>query len=97
MNPKKAGAVFIILMIALIAYGCGSFASVVDVGNGIGADIIPSNLSLSNQQAISTIGDPSFQPVYVNKRVVVNVTNTTNVTVTNATNTTNQSNGNKNT
>jgi|WetSurMetagenome_2_1015567.scaffolds.fasta_scaffold260534_2 hypothetical protein len=93
MNPKKAGAVFIILMIALIAYGFGSFASVVDVDNGIGVGIIPSNLSLSGQQAISTIGDPSFDPVSVNKRVVVNVSNNTTVTVTNLTN---QSNGTNN-
>jgi hypothetical protein len=88
MNPRKAGAVFIVLMVALIAYGCASFANVIDVGDSIGTGIIPSNLSLNNEQTISTIGDNSFKPVYVNKRTVVNVTNTTNVTVTNTTNVT---------
>ena len=88
MNPRKAGAVFIILLVALIAYGCASFASVMDVGSNIGAGIMPSNLSLNNGGTISTIGDTSFNPVYVNKRVVVNVTNTTNVTVSNVTNAT---------
>jgi hypothetical protein len=82
MNPKKSGTVFIVLMIALIAFGFASAANVANIGTNTIDNLIPSNFSLSGQQQISQIGDTSFKPVYVNKRVVVNVTNTTPVTPT---------------
>ena len=80
MNPKKSGTVFIVLMIALIAFGFASAANVANVGTNVINNLIPTNLSLSGQQQITAIGDTSFKPVYVNKRAVVNITNTTNVT-----------------
>jgi len=90
MNPKKSGTVFIVLMIALLAFGVASAANVVGLGSNLVDSIVPTNLSLNGQQQVTAIGDTSFTPVYVNKRAVVNVTNTTPVVITN--NTTNTSN-----
>jgi len=89
MNPKKSGTVFIVLMIALLAFGVASAANVVGLGSNMVDSIVPTNLSLNGQQQVTAIGDTSFTPVYVNKRAVVNVTNTTPVVITN--NTTNTS------
>ena len=92
MNPKKSGTVFIVLMIALLAFGVASAANVVGLGSNLVDSIVPTNLSLNGQQQVTAIGDTSFTPVYVNKRAVVNVTNTTPVVVTNnSTNTSNNS------
>jgi len=92
MNPKKSGTVFIVLMIALLAFGVASAANVVGLGSNLVDSIVPTNLSLNGQQQVTAIGDASFTPVYVNKRAVVNVTNTTPVVVTNnSTNTSNNS------
>jgi hypothetical protein len=85
MNPKKSGTVFIVLMIALIAFGFASAANVANIGTNSLDKLIPSNLSLNGQQQISVIGDTSFKPVSVNKRIIVNTTNTTPVTPTNNT------------
>lgn len=81
MNPKKSGTLFIVLIIALLAFGVASAANVFGLGSNLIDSPIPSNLSLNGQQQISAIGDTSFTPVYVNKRLVVNVTNTTPVVV----------------
>lgn len=83
MNPRKSGTVFIVLMIALMAFGVASAANVVNLGSNVINSIIPSNLSLSSQEQVTAIGDSSFNPVYVNKRAIVNVTNTSVVIPTN--------------
>jgi hypothetical protein len=85
MNPKKSGTVFIVLMIALLAFGVASAANVVGLGSNVIDSVVPSNLSLNGQQQVSAIGDTSFTPVYVNKRLVVNITNNTTPVVTNNT------------
>jgi hypothetical protein len=92
MNPKKSGTLFIVLMISLIAFGVASSANVANVGSNLIGGIIPTNLSLNSQQQITTISDTSFNPVYINKRVVVNLTNSTPVTPTNNTNNSNITN-----
>ncbi|MTK64841.1 MAG: hypothetical protein F8N15_10060 [Methanobacterium sp.] len=92
MNPKKSGTVFIVLMIALLAFGVASTANVVGLGSNLIDSVVPSNLSLNGQQQVSAIGDTSFTPVYVNKRVVVNITNTTPVVPTNNTTNNTQTN-----
>ena len=89
MNPKKSGTLFIVLMIALIAFGVASAANVANVGTNLIGGIIPTNLSFNSQQQITTISDPSFNPVYINKRAVVNLTNSTPVTPSNNTNNSN--------
>jgi hypothetical protein len=81
MNPKKSGTLFIVLIIALLAFGVASGANVFGLGSNLIGSSLPSNLSLNGQQQISAIGDTSFTPVYVNKRAVVNITNTTPVVV----------------
>ncbi len=83
MNPKKSGTVFIVLMIALMAFGVASAANVANLGTNLIDSLIPSNLSLNSQEQVTAIGDTSFTPVYINKRVIVNVTNTTPVVPTN--------------
>ncbi|KAF5089100.1 hypothetical protein [Methanobacterium aggregans] len=85
MNPKKSGAVFIILMVALFAYGFGSLVNVVGFGNDVDVASIMPDLNLTGSEQISTIGDSSFKPAYIQK-MVLNVTN--NTTVSNVTNTT---------
>jgi hypothetical protein len=85
MNPKKSGTVFIVLMIALIAFGFASAVNVTNIGTNSLDKLIPSNLSLNSQQQISTIGDTSFKPVSINKRIIINTTNTTPVIPTNNT------------
>ncbi|WP_048190000.1 hypothetical protein [Methanobacterium sp. SMA-27] len=89
MNPKKSGTLFIVLMIALIAFGTASAANVANVGTNLFDGLTISNLSLtslSGQEQITAIGDPSFEPVYVTKRIVYNITNETPVTPINNTN-----------
>jgi len=93
MNPKKSGTVFIVLMISLIAFGVSSTMNIADIGTNLGVGLIPSNLSFSNQQQITAIGDPSFEPAYINKHIIINTTNTTNnttaiISTNNTTNTT---------
>ncbi|MBM4240686.1 MAG: hypothetical protein FJ150_03325 [Euryarchaeota archaeon] len=85
MEPKKSGKLFIILMIALIAFGSGSFANLLNPDKNIVNQIIPSSLSLDNQQQILTIDDKLFEPVRIKKHIIKNITNntTTNNTTTN--------------
>jgi hypothetical protein len=79
MNPKKSGTVFIVFMIALIAFGTASSANVANVGTDL-FDGLTIPTSLNTQQQITEIGDPSFKPVYITKRAILNVTNNTPVT-----------------
>lgn len=88
MNPRKTGTVFIVLLIALVAYGCGSFANALGLGGDLGVGIFPSNFSFNNQQQITQINDASFEPVSLVKHIVVNTTNTTTNTINNTTTTT---------
>ena len=96
MNPKKSGTVFIVLMIALIAFGVASAANVANIGNDQLKGLTLPNLNLNNQEQITTIGDPNYQPVYITKRVVLNVTNTTPLIPTNNTTNTNKSTNSSN-
>ena len=81
MNSKKSGTIFIVLMIALIAYGSGSVANAFDLGGNSMVNLIPSEITSFNQQQITQINDPSFQPVYLIQQVIItNDTNTTNET-----------------
>jgi hypothetical protein len=90
MNPKKSGTLFIVLMIALIAFGVASAVNVAKIGNEQLSSITIPKLNLNSQEQITTIGDPNFQPVLITKRIVLNVTNTTIIPTNNTTkNTTN--------
>lgn len=91
MNPKKAGKLFIVLMISLVAFGFGSCANILNSGNDITFGILPSTFASDNGQQISTMGDPSFEPAHVRRQFYNNTTNTTpvinstiNSTVTNS-------------
>jgi hypothetical protein len=90
MNPKKSGTLFIVLMVALIAFGVASAANVAKIGNEQLSSITIPKFNLNSQEQITTIGDPNFQPVLITKRIVLNVTNTTFIPTNNTTkNTTN--------
>ena len=80
-------------MISLIAFGFGSCANALNSGNDVTSGILPSIIASNSNEQISTIGDPSFQPVYLMKQFY-NITNSTNSTPTK--NTTNSSNSSKN-
>ena len=96
MNPKKSGTVFIVLMIALIAFGVASAANVANIGNEQLNGLTLPNLNLNNQEQITTIGDPNYQPVYITKRIVLNVTNTTTLIPANNTTNSNKSTNSSN-
>ncbi len=85
MNPKKSGTLFIVLMIALIAFGVASAVNITNIGNEQLSSITIPELNLSSQEQITTIGDPNFQPVYITKRIALNVTNTTVIPTNNTT------------
>ena len=91
MNPKKSGTLFIVLMIALIAFGTASAANLANIGTDAFNGITIPNLSLNSQQQITAIGDPNFQPVYITKRAVINITNNTTTPIVPTNNTTNLS------
>jgi hypothetical protein len=76
MKPQKNGKLFIVLMIALLAYGFASGVHALGIGEDVGNDLITSDLDLSGDQKISEVSDPSFKQVYLTRRAV-NVTNTT--------------------
>lgn len=78
MDPKKSGTVFIVLMVALVAYGSGSIADALNLDGDAIVNLIPSNLTSLNQQQITQIDDPTFKPVYLMSHIVINTTNTTN-------------------
>lgn len=85
MTPKKSGTLFIVLMIALVAYGAASAANALNIGTDIGVGLIPSNFNFNGDQKITEIGDPTFSPVHIVRHVQINITNTTNNTTTNVT------------
>jgi hypothetical protein len=76
MKPQKNGKLFIVLMIALLAYGFASGVHALGIGEDVGNNLITSDLDLSGDQKISEVSDPSFKQVYLTRRAV-NVTNTT--------------------
>ncbi|MCK9152036.1 hypothetical protein [Methanobacterium alcaliphilum] len=80
MNSRKQGKLFAVLMFALLAYGLGSCISLLT------ADIItlevPEVLA-ADQQQISTIGNPSFEPVWIKRHIIQNITNNTTTNDTN--------------
>lgn len=78
MTPKKSGTLFIVLMIALVAYGAASGANALNIGTDIGVGLIPSNFNFNGDQKITEVGDPSFSPVHIVRHIQVNTTNTTN-------------------
>lgn len=89
MNPKKSGTIFIVLMIAFVAFGSGSIADALNLDGDAIVNLIPDNFTSINQQQITQIDDPSFKPVQLTTHVVENNTNSTPVT-NNSTNGTNQ-------
>ena len=91
MNPKKSGTLFIVLMIALIAFGIASAANLANIGTDTLNGINIPNLSLNSQQQVTAIGDPDFLPVYISKHAVINITNNTTTPVVPTNNTTNPS------
>ena len=96
MNPRKAGKLFIVLMISLIAFGFGSYANALNSGNDITSGIVPSMIKSNTNEQISTVGDPSFEPVYL-MRQFYNITNSTNSTKNSTKNNThNSTNSTKN-
>ena len=97
MNSKKSGTIFIVLMIALIAYGFGSVANAFDLGGNSMVNLIPSDITSFNQQQITQMNDPSLEPVYlIEQTIITNNTNTTNET-SNSTNYNNNSGSQNNT
>lgn len=94
MNPRKAGKLFIVLMISLIAFGLGSCANVLNSGNDITSGMLPSMIASNTNEQISTIGDPSFEPVHLMRQFYNNTNSTNSTPVTN--NTGNSSNSSKN-
>lgn len=79
MNSGKKGKLFAVLMVALIAFGFGSCANIINSGKNFTSGILPSSFALDNQNQMEVIGDPSFEPVHV-KRHFYNTTNSTNMT-----------------
>lgn len=90
MNTRKMGKIFIVLMISLIAFGFGSCANALNSGNDITNGLIPSAISIQNQEQISVIEDSSFEPIHIMRHFYNNTTNSTNSTnvITNTTNST---------
>lgn len=85
MKPRKSGTLFIVLIIALLAFGTASAANVAHIGTGLFEDLNITKLnlaSLNGQEQITAIGDSSPGLDHVTKRVV---NNTTNINSTNNT------------
>ncbi|MDO9045593.1 MAG: hypothetical protein Q7U35_09870, partial [Methanobacteriaceae archaeon] len=80
------GKLFAVLMVCFIAYGFGSSVSLL-TSDTISLEV-PSVLA-ADQQQISTIGDPNFEPVWLKQQLIKNITNNTNTTIHNNTNTNN--------
>lgn len=93
MNPKKSGTIFIVLMIAFVAFGSGSIADALNLDGDAIINLIPANFTTINQQQITQINDPNFTPVYLMTHVVINKTNTTDNNTNTTTNQTNQDTG----
>lgn len=79
MNSRKSGKLFIVLMVSLVAFGFGSIANALNPDNNITSGILPS-IASNNEQQISVIDDPSFEPVHVMRQFYNNTTNVTNST-----------------
>ncbi|MBI5680619.1 MAG: hypothetical protein HZC47_06995 [Methanobacterium sp.] len=81
MDSRKSGKVFIVLIISLIAFGLGSCVNAINAGNDITFGLLPTTLSLDNEQQMKVIDDTSFNPVHVMRHFYNNttVTNTTPV------------------
>lgn len=94
MTPKKSGTFFIVLMIAMVAFGAASGANALNIGTDIGVGLIPSDLNFNGEQKISEIDNSDFTPVQIYRHIIVNNTNTTNKTnkTTNRTKKTNTTN-----
>ena len=97
MNSKKSGTIFIVLMIALIAYGFGSVANAFDLGGNSMVNLIPSDITSFNQQQITQMNDPSFEPVYLIQHAITNNNTYTTNETSNSTNYNNNSGSQNNT
>jgi len=86
MNSGKKGKLFAVLMVALVAFGFGSCANILNSGNDVISGLLPSSFALDNGNQMAVMDDPSFEPVHV-KRHFYNMTNSTNMT-SNVSNTT---------
>ena len=80
MTPKKSGTLFIVLMIAMLAFGAASGANALNIGTDIGVGLIPTDFNFNSEQKISEIDNSNFTPVQIYRHVIVNTTNTTNKT-----------------
>ncbi len=80
MTPKKSGTIFIVLMIAMVAFGAASGANALNIGTDIGVGLIPSDFNFNGEQKISEIDNSDFTPVHIYRHIIVNTTNTTNKT-----------------
>jgi hypothetical protein len=92
LNPIKKGNLFVILLVALLAFGLSNIAASFTNGDLI-LDML--NISATNQSTeMIAIADGNFTPQTANQVIeVLNVTNETNVTnITNTTNITNITN-----
>lgn len=87
MTPKKSGTLFIVLMIAMVAFGAASGANALNIGTNIGVGLIPSDFNFNGEQKISEIGDSDFTPVHIYRHIIVNNTNKTNNTTKTTNNT----------
>lgn len=75
MNPKKAGKILAVVMVSLLAYGFASSVNLM-VSDSLSLEI-PEIVAADDGQ-ISVIGDPDFEPVNLNQRIIIiNVTNDT--------------------
>lgn len=83
MNSGKLGRIFIILMVALIAYGSASAVVLFAETPKIEAP------QIIKEEKMNIIKDPTFQPVWLQKRAIP-VNNTTTI-IQNETNQTNRS------
>lgn len=80
MTPKKSGTIFIVLMIAMVAFGAASGANALNIGTDIGVGLIPSDFNFNGEQKISEIDNSDFTPVQIYRHIIVNTTNKTNKT-----------------
>jgi hypothetical protein len=93
LNPKKSGTIFIVLMIAFVAFGSGSIADALNLDGDAIINLIPANFTTINQQQITQIDDPNFQPVNLMTHVVINETKTNDTDNNSTDNQTNEDTG----
>lgn len=75
MSPKRNGTVFIVLMLALVAFGFGSAASALNLGGDFFKDLMSADFLGLNQKQVTQVDDPNFQPIYLLQKVQMNNTN----------------------